>query len=59
MIKIIQYGTKQVRVCNTCGCKFTFDKEDVQKEKVDRYNCYDEFVECPQCKEKVALQTVR
>ena len=35
MIKIIQYGTKQVRVCNTCGCKFTFDKENVKRKKKD------------------------
>lgn len=56
MIKIIQYGTKQIKVCGTCGCKFTFDKEDVKRKGIDNY---EKFVECPQCKEKITLQTVR
>ena len=59
MIKLIEYGTKQVRICSTCGCKFSFEKEDIQEERMDGYNQYNEFVRCPQCHENVILQQVR
>ena len=30
MIKIIEPGTKTVAECNSCGCKFSYEKEDIQ-----------------------------
>ena len=30
MIKIIEPGTKTVAECNSCGCKFSYEKEDIK-----------------------------
>lgn len=60
MIRIIEPGTKQIAVCEDCGCKFSFEKEDVQFRGNDplRPNWHKHFVLCPQChKEKVLEQT--
>lgn len=60
MIKIIEPGTKKIAVCDDCGCKFSFEKEDVQFRGHDplRPNWYQHFVLCPQChKEKILEQT--
>lgn len=39
MIKIIERGTRTVVRCNECGCKFSYEDEDVV------HGC----VTCPQC----------
>lgn len=60
MIKIIEPGTKTVAECNSCGCKFSYEKEDIQ---IRPYKVPDGFVQsitklpiffesyvtCPQC----------
>lgn len=30
MIKIIEHGTRTVAECCHCGCKFSYEKEDIQ-----------------------------
>ena len=32
MIKIIEAGTKHINVCLFCGCKYSYEKEDVKVE---------------------------
>ena len=53
MIKIIEEGTRRLNTCPDCGCKYSFEKDDVKSEESKlypgKYNCY---VECPQCHEK-------
>lgn len=41
MIKIIEPGTKTVAECNSCGCKFSYEKEDIQSRP---YKVPDGFV---------------
>lgn len=55
MIEIIKRGSKTVTTCCRCGCKFSFESEDVQKEDIDNYKGYREFVWCPQCSEQVII----
>ena len=54
MIKILEPGTKKITRCESCGCKFSYDIEDVKvfEEPGD----YSEFIQCPQCKAKVTLE---
>lgn len=54
MIEIIENGTKQIRKCKACGCKFSFEKEDV-KRAYHHSIFYFYYVICPQCKEKIEL----
>ena len=30
MIEIIEHGTKQIKKCKACGCKFSFEKVDIE-----------------------------
>ena len=61
MIKIIEPGTKKIAVCDECGCKFSYEKIDVQTLDTVYYGNSTgrkTFVLCPQChKEKVLEQT--
>lgn len=59
MIKIIEYGTKTVAVCDECGCKFSYENEDtVTREYTGPLRGYKKVVICPQChKEKIVEQT--
>lgn len=43
MRKIIKKGTRDIRECDSCGCLFSFDKEDVKTNLVTKH------VKCPQC----------
>lgn len=60
MIKIIEPGTKTVAECNSCGCKFSYEKEDIQSRhykvpdgfvpsitKLPIF--FESYVTCPQC----------
>lgn len=59
MIEIINRGTKQVKICNKCGCKFSFEKEDIHNEDIDNYKAFIEYVNCPQCDEKLIIRQSR
>lgn len=56
MIKIIKRGTKHITVCPECGCKFSYEDEDVVNEDADNYKGFREYVICPQCNEKVIIR---
>lgn len=53
MIKIIEYGTKTITTCNSCGCKFSYEKEDIVYENIDNYKALIAYINCPQCGERV------
>lgn len=59
MVEIIKRGTKQRGICSACGCEFTFEKEDIKREDTDGYKGFRDYVQCPQCYEKVILQRTR
>ena len=68
MIQIIETGTKKISKCPECGCKFSFEAEDV-KENYKPPKSYKDFlltaagrntyVICPQCSKKIAICEVK
>lgn len=57
MIEIIEYGTKQIWKCKTCGCKFSFENVDIEHNThCDFGNFSYDYVICPQCKEEIKLE---
>ena len=68
MIQIIEKGTKKIRKCPECGCKFSFEAEDV-KENYEPSRKYDDFlltaasistyVICPVCSTTIAVCGVK
>ena len=61
MIKIIKPGTRQTTTCLNCGCIFSFEDEDIQKE--DNFNHpmtrFRKIIKCPQCKTEIVLEATR
>lgn len=61
MIEIIKRGTKNITTCKQCGCKFSYESEDIQQKFsfVDIYKQYKDYVICPQCNEEVVVSQTR
>ena len=38
MIKIIKPGTRTVTSCEYCGCKFSYEEEDIKEDKLYSMN---------------------
>lgn len=68
MIKIIEPGTKTVAECNSCGCKFSYEKEDIQSRpykvpdgfvpsitKLPIF--FESYVTCPQCGKTITVKS--
>lgn len=62
MIKIIKHGTRDIRECDSCGCLFSFDKEDIEYKDISNKEegelWISERVTCPQCGEPIFLKEV-
>lgn len=68
MRKIIKRGTKEIVTCNTCGCRFSYEEEDVIKP--DDTQIWPQMnvsligdnkggsVICPQCSAKIRVGTI-
>lgn len=54
MIKIIEPGTKTVAECNSCGCKFSYEKEDIQLPIF-----FEPYVTCPQCGKTLTVMSIK
>lgn len=68
MIKIIKPGTLREVTCNNCGAVLRYDTtEDMKTENVKSFlaNCVEayerqqQYIICPQCKNKIVLNAVR
>ena len=59
MIEIIKKGTKTKTNCNTCGCIFTYEYEDVQIEEGKYRGSAAQYITCPQCSERVYLRMTK
>lgn len=62
MIKIIEPGTRTVTECAECGCKFSYEKEDIENDGLLTNNLVflgKTWVVCPQCSKKIILKTTR
>ena len=59
MIKIIEPGTRTVTQCAECGCKFSYENEDIEKDGLWANNLVfigKIFVVCPQCGKEIVLK---
>ena len=62
MIKIIEPGTRTITKCAECGCKFSYENEDIEKDGLWANNLVfigKIFVVCPQCGKEIVLTTTR
>ena len=59
MIKIIEPGTRAITKCTECGCKFSYENEDIEKDGLWANNLVfigKIFVVCPQCGKEIVLK---
>ena len=62
MIKIIEHGTRRVTSCGYCGCKFSYENEDIENDGLLTNNLVflgKTWVVCPQCGKEIILKTTR
>ena len=59
MIKIIKEGTRKIAKCPNCGCEFSYENEDIEKDGLWANNLVfigKIFVVCPQCGKEIVLK---
>ena len=62
MIKIIEPGTRRITECAECGCKFSYENEDIENDGLLTNNLVflgKTWVVCPQCGTEIVLKTTR
>ena len=62
MIKIIEPGTRTITECAECGCKFSYENEDIETDGLLFNNLAflgKTWVVCPQCGKEIILKTTR
>lgn len=62
MIKIIEPGTRTITECAECGCKFSYENEDIEKDGIlldNPFSFEKTWVVCPQCGKEIVLETTR
>ena len=62
MIKIIKEGTRKIAKCPNCGCEFSYEEEDIEKDGLLANNSVflgKTWVICPQCGTEIVLKSTR
>lgn len=62
MVKIIKEGTRKVTTCESCGCEFSYEHEDITKTQIlpnELSIKYKLTINCPQCKSEIILSQTR
>lgn len=75
MIKIIEPGTRTITKCTECGCKFSYEEEDIKNGSRDWQKRMEDIkqtgnyivplperkrcIECPQCHKEIVLTVTR
>lgn len=66
MIEVIRHGTKKVVDCAKCGCRFSYEEEDIrvdidpQTTQQSYFNAEDKaYVICPQCENEINVPLPR
>lgn len=62
MIKIIEPGTRTITKCAECGCKFSYENDDIEKDGLFANNSVvlgKTWVVCPQCHKSITLTATR
>lgn len=52
MIKVIELGTKTIGECENCGCRFSYEKKDIKKDKLyagGKLETVISYIDCPRC----------
>ena len=60
MIKIIKKGTRKIAKCSACGCVFSYEEEDIEKDGLLANNSVligKTWVVCQQCGKEIVLET--
>lgn len=55
MIEIIKEGTKKIATCESCGCIFSYENEDIETYDDIEYALGSKYkyVVCPQCDQRL------
>ena len=62
MIEIIEPGTRTVTECQYCGCRFSYEEEDIEsshyvfQDGKRSPEFLDDYVNCPQCSRRITLK---
>lgn len=62
MIEVIKPGTKNRTECNNCGALLSYSVDDVKSEERyigQRESYIQEYIDCPQCRKRIALKGSR
>ena len=62
MIKIIEHGTRTITKCAECGCKFSYENDDIEKDgphSMDQLQTRKSYIVCTQCGKEIVLTTTR
>ena len=70
MIKIIEPGTRTVTECHNCGCKFSYEREDIQSRPYKVVDgvvrgitklpiFFESYVTCPQCGKPLTVMSIK
>ena len=62
MIKIIEPGTRTITKCTECGCKFSYENEDIEKDGILLNSSVflgKTWVVCPQCGKEIVLKEMK
>ena len=62
MIRIIEPGTRRVTSCGYCGCKLSYENEDIENDGLLTNNLVflgKTWVVCPQCHKNITLTATR
>ena len=59
MIRIIEYGTINKKRCESCGCLFSYETEDIEHSTYLNFSnsaCGYYYIICPQCNKEIQLE---
>ena len=62
MVKIIKEGTRKVTTCESCGCEFSYEEEDIKtrtEPSIFGPSSIIKTINCPQCKSEIILSQTR
>lgn len=51
MVKIIKKGTRKIEKCTTCGCEFSYEREDLCLHPILKTW----IINCPQCNNAIKI----
>lgn len=62
MVKIIKEGTRKVITCESCGCEFSYEEEDIKtrtEPSIFGTSSIIKTINCPQCESEIILSQTR